>query len=107
MILDLCDTNGMTDRADNSTFLLPRVNAAKQVYRTIVDLDSYSLGLATGATLQGVLNLFPQFFRFDFPGRNGDLVDDADNTSQPQNGPFCILPFVPPDCLSLERHPAT
>ena len=44
MIPDHRNSWRMTNRSDNSTFLLPRVNAAEQVDGAIVDLNPQSLG---------------------------------------------------------------
>jgi hypothetical protein len=73
----------MTNRSDNRSFLLPGVNTAKQIDRAILDLDSQSLGFAIGAALEGVLNLFAQFFRVHFSRQNSDFVNYTDDTIQP------------------------
>src|SRR5512132_3361252 len=106
MIPDCRNPRGMTDRSDNSTFLLPRVHSTEQVDSTIVDLDPQSLSLAIGAALQGVLNLFPKFFCVDLFRRYGDLVGHPDDTLKPQYREFGVFALLPEVHISLKSHPA-
>ena len=106
MVPDCRHAGGMTDRSDNSTFLLPGMHAAEEIDGTIVDLDPQSLGFAICSLLQRAFNLFSQFHWIYCFRSNLNLIGYSDDTFKPQHGLLGILTLTPEIHIALKGHPS-
>ena len=106
MIPDCRHSGGMTDRSDNSTFLLPGMHSPEEIHRTIVNLDSQSFGLAIGSLLERAFDLLSQFDWIHSSGSHLNLISHSDDAFKPQHTLLGILPLMPEINITLKRHPS-
>ena len=105
MIPDRRYSRGVTDRSDNSTFLLPGMHSAEEVDNTVVDLDPQSLGFPIGSLLERAFNLFSQFLWIHSFWIHPNLVGYSDYAFKSLHRLLSVLPLVPEIDIALKRYP--
>ena len=105
MIPDFRHSRGMTDRSDNSTFLLPGMHSPEQIDSTLMDLDPQSFSLAISSLLERAFNLLSQFHWIHSSWSHLNLIGHSDDPFEPQHRLLGILPLMPEIDITLERYP--